>query len=675
MKIIHSSGKELDLPPDTVLSMSRTNPFFNKYGEQSLPVKLPASDNNRLTLGFPGSMAATHKMPQRNNATIQEGVFSAQCRQAILSAGENEIDTSYYLGTGSFYEKMKDLTLSTVFKDKALDFASVAAAVAFCRSLYVTPDKRFACFPVVVESQDTGKTVTLNATSTPAKADGYYPLYNETDRTEEVDGNTIRLSAGFYITPFIKALHLLTETFRYMGYEPEESFLSEREPFASMVFLNANIDTIVNGRIRYAQIVPDCTVSALLDIFRVKFCCEFLPDETNKKVRIELFNELLDSAPYSDLTAMLTKKPVINHGAVYKQLRLTSDRGAILTVQSGADGAPETVPSTPDCLSKTPHEVAALYPDAIVDRALGYIYREGFAADNAVRSMVGSLQSDYMAQEEEGLEAEKKESPDTLVHIGAFGGTRWIAPFAGASRSLNSTIVLDNEPRGGGADADTAQKKTELKAMLCFTAHTAGRRCDMGTVYAHDLGGERLWDYALCYNGPDGLYEKFWRRYDGMLRNAFRPVTTEALLPDTVKINLPPHRKVLLQGQEVLPNIIKYHIGKKKESECTFLTIRLQEPLSMAPAESGIFGNYPFRWEVKLLRSDGGTHNWMQLKETPETFFPPPPTAAQYMAGGEWHKKTFACNYAFEITYILGRKALTNPVPGTITVWLEARAR
>lgn len=41
MRIIHSSGKELKLEPGTVLEMERTNPFFNDYGEQSLPVKLP----------------------------------------------------------------------------------------------------------------------------------------------------------------------------------------------------------------------------------------------------------------------------------------------------------------------------------------------------------------------------------------------------------------------------------------------------------------------------------------------------------------------------------------------------------------------------------------------------------------------------------------------------------
>ena len=110
MKIIHASGKELKLKPGTVLEMERANPFFNDYGEQSLPVKLPPDEYNRSVLGFPDDLAGVNKMPNRSDATIQEGIFSIRCRQAILSASQKDgIDTSFYLNIGSFYEKMKDV--------------------------------------------------------------------------------------------------------------------------------------------------------------------------------------------------------------------------------------------------------------------------------------------------------------------------------------------------------------------------------------------------------------------------------------------------------------------------------------------------------------------------------------------------------------------------------------
>lgn len=214
MKIVHSSGKELKLNPGTVLEMERSNPFFNEYGEQSLPVKLPSDDYNRKILGFPDDMAGVNKMPSRADATIQDGIYSIRCRQAILSASRKDgIDTSFFLNIGSFYEKMKDVQLTTVFKDKVVKFSSLTTAINFVRSLMITPDPRFSCFPVLAESHDNGEIICLNRVSGPIKPDGYYTLWNEQYREETVDDKTVSTPAGYYITPFIKAIHLLEEVF------------------------------------------------------------------------------------------------------------------------------------------------------------------------------------------------------------------------------------------------------------------------------------------------------------------------------------------------------------------------------------------------------------------------------------------------------------------------------
>lgn len=140
MNIIHESGKAYDLG-DIQLTLSRMNPFFNDYGEQSLPVTLPPTDRNRELLIYPDNMAGISKASQRINAMIQHGVFSIPCRQAILSANRKAgIETSFYLNTGAFYEKIKDVPLSTVFEDKVIKFASVNEAISFAGtcSLHMT---------------------------------------------------------------------------------------------------------------------------------------------------------------------------------------------------------------------------------------------------------------------------------------------------------------------------------------------------------------------------------------------------------------------------------------------------------------------------------------------------------------------------------------------------------
>ena len=133
MRIIHASGKELRIAPDTVLEMERTNPFFNDYGEQSLPVTLPDCEQNRQTLGFPDDTGSTRKIESRTDAVIHEGIFNLRCRMAILSAGGgNGISTSFYLNEGSFYERIEDLRLPDLFKGQVIQFGSISAAIDYC---------------------------------------------------------------------------------------------------------------------------------------------------------------------------------------------------------------------------------------------------------------------------------------------------------------------------------------------------------------------------------------------------------------------------------------------------------------------------------------------------------------------------------------------------------------
>lgn len=669
MRIIHSSGKELKLEPGTVLEMERTNPFFNDYGEQSLPVKLPNDPINRQILKFPDDLAVVEKMPQRADAVIQEGAFHIRCRQAILSAGKSDkIDSSFYLNIGSFYEKMEDLKLSTVFANKRITFSSAGDAILFVRDLMVKPDDRFACFPVLIEHQDTGEITALNRVTAPIKADGYFSLYNEMDRTETIDEKTISVPAGFYITPFIRSIHLLEELFKYLGYSLQESFFSRTDPFRGMVFLNNNIDTIVNAEIRYDQLVPDCTVSTILDIFRNKFCCEFIPDETQKTIRIVLFKEVLaEDAKYS-LTDKLTSFPVINHAAKYKQVKLSADKGPMLTYST--DDPPRLTSTTPDFLSKTLPEIASLYPDAIIDSTRGWVYREGFSGDSTIREVVGCMNCDYFAGG--NLETEKKESPDVMVNIEAETVSSGLAPFVGLSRTLNSSIILDNEPRQSSGTSQNQQDKSELKPMLCFVAHIPSHRADFGTIYAHYGENERLWDYALCYNGPDGLFEKFWREYDDILRNSMRPVTVKLLLSDIDKIRLSAFEKVLINNQELLPNIIKYVVGKQKETECTFLTTKLYLPISSAKSEGEHFPSGRYRWLPRWKSSVGETFVYFQLKETPPTFYPGPPTEEQYRTGGRYFEKVYPGVFGITlITSSSGRPMIVAPFEGAMTIWLE----
>ncbi len=62
MIITHlSTGEPYNLSPDAKIEVERTNPFFNDYGESTVPIDLPTSARNRRMLGFPETFGGTQK--------------------------------------------------------------------------------------------------------------------------------------------------------------------------------------------------------------------------------------------------------------------------------------------------------------------------------------------------------------------------------------------------------------------------------------------------------------------------------------------------------------------------------------------------------------------------------------------------------------------------------------
>jgi len=654
MKIKNSTGESFDITPGTSLEFTRLNPFFNEIGEQSIPIDLPASANNLIIAGYPNSLAHASKQAFVTDAMIEEGVFALRARQAILSAKSRDvISTSFYANEGAFNEKTKDVQLSTIFADKKIEFASVDAAVTFVRNLMITPDSRFACFPVRIETGVLNRLGDVNA-------DTYYNLYNAIGRTETVDEKTVTVSPGFYITPFIKANHLLSEMFAYFGYTVESNFFTTTAPFTEMVFLNNNIDTIVKGRILYSQIVPDVQVSSILDFFRKKFCCEFIPNESEKTIKIVLLNDVLSESTTTDLTPNLVGNYTVNMPE-FKQIKLTAEKLEATDPTTSA-----TRKSFTDTVLNEEYEsiqaIVKKYPFARLDPKIGEIYRIGFLGYTEYRQRIGSLNCNYFAGGT--LEVEEKEAPDKIFdvyHTQAAGGTipapELIMPYIVDSRSLNSTIVYD-----GDTSSSSETEVSELPIMVCFCHHNGARKYDIGTIYNYDQAGNRVWDYTLCYNGADGLFEKFWRKYDDIIRNSFFRVDADMLLTEVQKMSLSSYKKIIIDGQELLPDSIKYSPGINRPEECSFLTCRLYSPIETATLESSRF-NPVYKWEAFYEETLPG-HSYMSYVTIPPVVYYDDPTEAQFTAGGRYYEQSFDVKY--------DDNPSGDPYSGTINVWLEA---
>lgn len=644
MKIVHTgTGKAYQLYPDTQLDIERPNLFFNDYGEQTFPVDIPDTDLNRELIGYP-DMPANRNRPQADiSCTIQDGDYFMSCRQAILGAKRKEkITTSFYMNEGSFLANIKKISVAAIFGDETIPgIHTVQEGISWCWSLRDNSNENFTIFPVIVDLDGERRGVNIVALmdnkgvpNTSRSSQGYtHGFFNSFERKETVDGQNITLSPGYYISPFIRANYLLKRIFSYFGYTLVDNFFTNTEPFKSMVFINNTADTLVNGTILLSHLVPDCLCSTLLDVFRKKFCCEFVPDEISKTVQIEFFKDSIVKKSVTDLSPYLIGHTEVDFQEP-RQLKLSSKTS--LTEGSNFNST---------------SELEKKYPSAYYDTQTGKYMRRGYSYRTWIE-IVSEGNIPYYA-EEEGYDDYEVSVPDTqfcyssyvyYVNPGGNGVSQLnvSAPYIGDGRMLNSIIkgVSSDTEESSGDESYLTNTSHDQSPILAFVK--PGANYVTGTN--HDIKN----GYSLLYNGPIGIYEKFYRDFDNLLRNALHKVTASLLLTDHLKQSLPVHRKVSLKNVDYLVDVLKYAIGGKNTPvDTTLLTTQLLEPVSLSKNESDrLPENKQYRWEPTYSTQGLSVNEWKAAGYTENTevsypvIYPVPPTKAQYDAGGKYYERT-----------------------------------
>lgn len=663
MKILHPSGHPYDLFPGTDLELTRYNPFFNELGEQSIPISLPGSPRNMALLGHPGRSDNNIKPLSRIDAVIQSGAFHAKARQAILSATQNStIETSFYLNEGAFYEQIGDITLHDIFATEKVQFANVTSAATFVFSLMSASDNRMSCFMV------NGGDRIINMPDPLRNGKFYYHV----DREETIEEKQVIIPAGMYITPFVKVKYVLQKVVEYLGYTLSPSFM-DLPPFNDMVFLNNNADTILSGSINYVDIVPEISIAELFDLLR-KFNCEIIPDEIEKTVKILNFDSIIDAQASEDLTRQGVGELTISYHNDYRQLVLISD---VLHLPNDNELARPTAEE-----STTLTDLSRKYPSAKIDTD-GSIYRIGYKGERVVKDRIGSLHMSYNAGDD--MPVEERRFPDVLVEVtksvnywqpapgGAFTLFDVLYPYVGAARHIRTKLVFTQEEEQEAQQEliNTTARQT-LRPMLCLYYYDSVNQINIGTIHNYSLTGVKLWNYTLAYNGEDGVYEKFWRKYDEMLRNALLEVRGEFILTETQKLILPSHAKVIVDSQAMIVHQINYVPGRRIPAECRFFSTKPQAPLSIAKTMDQYFLPSAYKWELVTERNFNNplpSLSWEVIKyaNDPLVYFPEPPTAAQYNSGGRYYEKQFYVEYGFATALSYVKQG-----DGIITTYLQA---
>lgn len=717
MKITNlDKGKTYQLGEGAKLEVERTNPFFNDYGETTTPLDIPASDYNRMILGYPDTFGLREKMVAAN-VSIEDGEYFAQCRQIVLSAQhKGNISSSFYINDGSFYSKIQNVKLKSIFKDEMIPGCStIDECISFCRSIIGGKNENYDIFPVLL-TDDSGKDAgydykILNGWGNQQKLpDAKYWRFKNTggyeyvaapdaydfvtcagksnrfqgefNRTEYVNEIPVSLTRGYYISPFIRANYVLKRVFKYFGYDLQENFFTRTEPFTKMVLVNNVIDVMVNGHIRIEDLLPDVSVSDFLSVFRKKFLCEFISDEGTHQASIIFLKDAVGSAPVADLTRQMTEEPTLSYKTASDYKRV------VLRAKHQADSdAEDSYDDLKDMLAKN--------TGAYFDKVDGCFYKDGYSGNYHVKSKIGEGSQSYDTGEEDTdtqdieipemipetrtLKYRQSADDDTISRV--MGRFLYIGSYA----TLNSSMKVATED-----NSESSEEAVTTPVMLAFPyVSTDGMPC--GTVTAYDIHYEydnrfgppshaseeslyrKIFDYALVYNGDDGIFEKFYRQYDLLLRNSLQELKVKLLLTQSQKQNLPSHAKVVIRGVSFFFNKLKFTLGGKSEpTESELRTIALTTPIHEASRMIDVMPalSCGYKWvghEETVEVSESAYNNSGDDKDRTFKIIYPPLPSAEYVGQKYGLQKTFVSQKTRHATMFRHSKWVYH----CTTTWLE----
>lgn len=715
MKITNlDKRKAYQLGENAKLEVERTNPFFNDYGETTSPLDIPASDYNRMILNYPDTFGMRDKMVAMN-VSIEDGEYFAQCRQIVLSAQhKGNISSSFYINDGSFYSKIQNVKLKSIFKDEMIPgCTTVDECIWFCRSLVGGENENYDIFPVLLtddSGMDKGYTYKIlnklgmrtklpDAKYWRYKEGGGYEyvtapeeqglvlcnmwsntFWNAYPDTEYVNEIPISLDKGYYISPFIRANYVLKRVFKYFGYDLKENFFTKTEPFNKMVLLNNVIDVMVNGHIRIEDLLPDVSVSDFLSVFRKKFLCEFASDEGTHTADIIFLRDAVDSVPVADLTRQMTEEPTLSYKTAsdYKRVVLRAKH----QVDSDAEDSYDNI-----------KDMIANNSGAYFSNEEGCFYKDGFSGNYKVKAKIGECSQSYDAGEDD-IDTQDVEIPEMIPEVRmlqykqeADGETitrdmgRWL--YIGDYATLNSSMKVATED-----NSETSEDAVTTPVMLAFPyMGTDDMPC--GTVTAYDIhvsvsdkfGTHRpgnptprkLFDYSLVYNGEDGIFEKFYRQYDLLLRNSLQELKVKLLLSQSQKQNLPSYAKVVIRGVSFFFNKLKFTLGGKSEpTESELRTIALTTPVSEAKSLEAVMPamNCKYEWigfEETVEVSKGDYWNSGDNRDRTFKIIYPPLPSAEYVGQKYGLQKSYVSQKTRHATMFRHSKWVYH----CTTVWLE----
>lgn len=598
----------LDVHGDARLTIERTNPLLNDVGSVSLTYPIVRSVGNDVLLGYPQLIERGDAFGVKYDVNVRCGLFNENATLQLTSCDGEKVEGVFLLYESSLYSEIKDMELKSVFEgvERWFDERSVPRErrvrniVELCERILlgrsVEHDDVFTVVPVMREVEYSDVAVGWGS-ELRYWAKGEYSINGlewgddgscrmrgrEEYRYRDANDREITLPVGFGVSVMLRFGYVLHRIFEYFGFTLSEGLFTGDGLYRSLTVVNNTQDAVVLGYLKEKQLVPDCSVSEFLNVVREAFNADFFVDVAAKSVRLVTFNEVLSEPADVDLSEWVVSVPVVEYSE-REQVKLDVGRdlpyseaaaetyGGLLN-RYGAAGY--ELASNPRLLPEWNSVVRADYVGVDVsDLALSGVSVGDVVEYRAER--LGSLNFGYWYHR--NIACETHELPFTVPAVLYNERDRRRAVVLGEYRVVNSRLVVS----GGNSNEGSSG---ELPIVLCLQQQGAEGVVPSACTYfnypATELGANigqlmppvvRDGVAASLYTwGDDGLFARWWKVYDGCLRDSWHTVTVKCRMPVSVLQEFRFDRMKLLNGQPMVVDKLSYVLTDEAEVDVTLV--------------------------------------------------------------------------------------------------------
>ena len=574
---LNTANGSLELPQDFTFELERTNPFLSSSGAATIPVTIPASSHNKKVLGHINRVerigANLYDIPAilRARSIVKHG------RLIIDSAHNQEgFDVSFAIENSELYCQFKEKTIKQIFAEfnngqgyQDGVHVGMNAIITYLEKVYdaTYQGTDYTIFPIAIAKYEENDVEHYQLNN---EFSGHSLIY-QTRVVHEGDYN-MTVPEGYGVSPFIYLHRLLSIMFVIMGYSVSYNCFNAGW-LRQLVLLNNCSDTIVNGVIKYEDLVPSCTLSDFLEWLQAKFHVQIRVDSQNKSVYIEKMEAKLSGQPDADYSGYAEGDP---------NLTFAPTSRVVLSSGTSIDGAKPAA----DTFDKLMEKYGGYFPirEAIYDAMSGgtfqyhdcLVFRPATGDFYEIRTNLNTAKDELIhlgtnyfkydranSNETEDFTAQDEMPP--MVRAG-----KVIAPYVGDRTHAHTTF-------------NDSEKDLDQKIIIvqeAFPSSESYYQLRLGTtqnVVAKETQSDLTLQGGLT---TYMMYSEFWSEYNKQLRNSLVTINQKMLIPSHALAGIDMTAPKLVNFQKMLPKQFRMPIGDNAMlSECEFLLVKDNETL------------------------------------------------------------------------------------------------